>query len=59
MRSSAAHFADLCAMHGRRDDITLFPTFLVLQAMAEAADAKRLQDLTNKRLQQQAAKSGG
>jgi hypothetical protein len=31
-------------MHGHRDTITEFKTFDVLSAMAEATDAKRLQD---------------
>lgn len=38
-------------MHGPRETITDFTTFLVLRAMAEATDAKRLQDWVSHHVQ--------
>lgn len=56
MRSSAAHYQNLCAMYGRRADITEFPTFMVLLEMVAATDEKRLQDWITHHIQKAASR---
>lgn len=56
VKASVSHYEELCAMHGRRRTIHEFPTFLVLRALAEATDAKRLQDWVSHYLQKQPGK---
>jgi hypothetical protein len=47
----------LTAMYGRRNDVTEYRTADVLKVMTAAVDNHRLQDLTNKYIQQRAQKT--
>ena len=49
---SADFYSKLCAKYGWRRDVTEFKTFLVLETMAIAVDASRLESLTNKYVQE-------
>ena len=55
--AAAKHMGTLTAMYGRRNDVTEYRTADVLKVMTAAVDNHRLQDLTNKYIQQRAQKT--